>query len=55
MPGGSGQNKGRKTVHFSLVSPLDHYPDQKYKPYFHVKKLHDSVFVIDLDGGAKFA
>ena len=28
---------------------LDQNPDPKYKPYFHLKYEHDSMFVIDLE------
>ena len=42
-------SKGRKTVYFSLVSPLDPYPDPKHKPYLHLKNHHGRWFVIDLE------
>ena len=29
VPGGFDQNKGRQTVHFSLVNPLEENPNKK--------------------------
>ena len=49
LQGGFGQSKGRKTVYFSFVSPLDSNPNPKYKPHFHLKKQYDLMFVIDLE------
>ena len=48
MPRGFGTSRGRKSVYFSIGSPLDQNPDPKYKPCPHLKKHHDFVFVIDL-------
>ena len=49
MPGGYGTSKRRNAVYFSLVSPLDPNPDLEYKPFLHMKKHHDRLFVIDLE------
>ena len=52
MPRRFGTSKDRKTMYFSLVSPLDPNSHTKYKPYLHMKNHHDRLFVIDL-GSAK--
>ena len=49
VPGGFGQSKGRKTKSFSVVSPLDQNPDQKYKPHLNLKKHHILMSVINLE------
>ena len=49
MPRRFGTSKDRKTMYFSLVSPLDPNSHTKYKPYLHMKNHHDRLFVIDLE------
>ena len=34
---------------FSRVSSLDPNPDPKHKPYYHLNKHHDRLFVFDFD------
>ena len=50
MPGGFGQSKGRATVYFSLVSPLDQNCDPKLHPCIHLKSYYHHIsFVINLE------
>ena len=48
-PGGFGTNKGRTAVYFTLVAPLGWHPDPNFKPYLHLSKHRDLLFVIDLE------
>ena len=49
MPRRFGTSKDRKTMYFSLVSPLDPNSHTKYKPYLHMKNHRDRLFAIDLE------